>query len=262
MRRNVEALLLLALLFAACSNQSAGGLFQAPFSISGLERPDGGPLFFTTPLGWAVELDTAKINLGPFYFNIDPPDPAQFRSGVVIAESLLQVTVDALNPNLVPVLGGVSGQTGAGSAVAVEIDLFPPGPTITDPNLVGVDGGTAYLTGTATMQGFTVPFQGWVIISESLASIASPLPWIQRVNGALCDLNFASSNQLLTLKVDPTTWFDQANFLELVPNGGVGSDAGISDGGYGWTDVSAFNQAVLGQIQFTTGVYTFNLASH
>jgi len=252
---------MVALLLGACSNQTAGGLVHVPFSISGLPRPDGGPLFLTTPLGWAVELDTAKIDLGPFYFNIDPPDPGQFRSGVVIAESLQQVTVDALNPALVPIVGGVSGQTGAGAAVAAEIDLFPPGSTITDPDLVGVDGGTAYLAGVATMQGFTVPFQGWVFITQNLASIDNPLPWIQRVNGALCDLNFTSSSQALTLQVDPTTWFDQANFLELVPNEGLASDAGAPDGGYGWTDVSAFNQAVLGQIQFTTGVYTFNLTS-
>ena len=126
MRRHAAWMLPAALLALSCSNQTAGNPFQVPFSISGLERPDAGPLFFTTPLNWAVQLDAAQIYLGPFYFNIDPPEQGVYRSGVVIAQSLLQVTVDTLNPSLVPVPGGVNGETGTsiGPAVAVDLTCF------------------------------------------------------------------------------------------------------------------------------------------
>ena len=244
-----------------CSNQTSGGLFQGPFSIGGLERPSAGPLFFTTSLGWAVELDAAKIDLGPFYFNIDPPNTSQFRSGVVISESLQQVTVDALNPVLLAVAGGIRGQTG--TAVAVEIGLFPPDSTITDPDVGGPAGNaTAYLTGLATMAGQQVPFKGWVVIDANLASTDTPLPWLQRVNGAVCDLDFAASNQPLTLRVDPTSWFDGADFSSLLPPGAAdgGTDAGPG-GPYGWADVSNFEASVLNQIQATTGVYAFELTN-
>ncbi len=247
-----------------CSNRTAGNLFEASFSIGGLQRPDAGPLFFTTELGWAVELDAAKIDLGPFYFNIDPPNTGEFRDGVVIAESLRQVTVDTLNPALVPVTDGVSGQTGAGAgpAVAVEIELFPPDSTITDPDVGGpAKNATAYLAGVASMGVTQVPFEGWVIIDSSLASVDTPLPWIQRVNGAECDLNFVTSPSLLTLQVDPTTWFNGADFAQLLP--AQSTDAGTADGGpggpYGWTVDSAFQAAVLNNIQATTGVYAFEL---
>ena len=129
MMRHAAWMLPAALLALSCSNQTAGNPFQVPFSISGLERPDAGPLLFTTPLNWAVQLDAAQIYLGPFYFNIDPPEQGVYRSGVVTAQSLLQVTVDTLNPSLVPVPGGVNGETGTsiGPAVAVELRPVPTG---------------------------------------------------------------------------------------------------------------------------------------
>ncbi len=265
MMRHAAWMLPGALLALSCSNQTAGNPFQVPFSISGLERPDAGPLFFTTPLNWAVQLDAAQVYLGPFYFNIDPPEQGVYRSGVVTAQSLLQVTVDTLNPSLVPVPGGVNGETGTsiGPAVAVELDLFPPDATITntDADAGGPTGlGSAYLAGVASRGGVQVPFAGWIVIDANLATIQNPLSWIQRVNGALCDLNFTTTDSLLTLQVDPTTWFDGADFSTLLPSGG--SDGGTPDGGpYGWTDVSAFETAVLNGIQQTTGVYTFQLTS-
>jgi len=267
MRKNITVAVLSALTTLSCSNQTAGSPFQVPFSIGGLQRPDAGPLFFTTSLNWAVELDAANIYLGPFYFNIDPPEQGVYRSGVVIAQSLLQVSVDALNPNLVPVSGGVNGETGQsiGPAVAVELGLLPPDDTITDPDAGGpLRQGSAYLTGVASRGGVLVPFAGWIVIDANLATIEDPLSWQQRVNGALCNLNFTTTDSLLTLQVDPTTWFDGADFGTLLPsaNADGGSNEGGADGGpYGWTDVSAFETAVLNGIQQTTGVYTFQLAT-
>ncbi len=216
-------------------------------------------------LGWDVELDAAKIDLGPFYFNIDPPNTSQFRSGVVIAESLRQVTVDALNPALVSVTEGVGGQTG--TAVAVELDLFPPDSTITDPDVGGPAGnGSAYLAGVATLAGKEVPFKGG---SSSIQTWHRPMPPCHGSNARErrgVRPGFRDEQRPADVARRPTTWFDGANFASLLPAGpDGGSDGGLSDGGpsgpYGWTDVSAFEAAVLNQIQATTGVYTFALTS-
>jgi hypothetical protein len=260
--RSATATVLAALLALSCSNQTAGTPFQVPFSVSGLQRPDAGPLLFTTPLDWTVELDAAKIYLGPFYFNIAPPEQGVYRSGVVIAQSLLQVSVDTLNSSLVSVPGGVSGETGSsiGPAVAVELDLLPPDATSTLPDAGGTSGqGSAYLAGVASQAGVQIPFAGWIVIDANLATVQDPLSWQQRVNGALCNLSFTTADSLLTLQVDPTTWFDGADFATLLPSGG--SDGGSDGGSYGWTFVSAFETAVLNGIQQTTGVYTFQLTS-
>ncbi len=221
---------------------------------------DGGPLRFTTAFGWSVSLSAAKIDLGPFYFNIAAPDPGEFRDGVVIVEALKQVTVDLLDPTLYAVSGGAQGELG--TAVAVEIDLLPPDATITDPQVGGAAGiATAYLSGVAEGPGDAgpvVPFQGWITIDQSLASSSTPLPWLQRVNGASCSLDFEGDQQALTLRVDPTTWFDTADFGDLLEPGGV---APTSDGGaYGWVNTSNFHLAVLGQIEAATGVYAFALS--
>ena len=62
-------------------------------------RAAAGPMRFTTPNGWAVELDQALIALGPFYFNAFPPDTQNFRSGTVIVEATEQVLSGELDPN-------------------------------------------------------------------------------------------------------------------------------------------------------------------
>jgi hypothetical protein len=256
MRR--RSCLALSLLLAACSRSTSGGLLQIPYAIGGPPFADGGPMQLTTALGWAVTLEAAKIDLGPFYFDIDPPNTSQFRDGVVIVEALAQVTVNVLDPNLYPLSGGAQGELG--TAVAAEIDLLPPDPTITDPDVGGpTSTSSAYFRGVAVSAdaGLTVPFEGWITIDQSLASSSTPLPWLQRVNGALCDLDFSGDQQSLVLRVDPSSWFDTADFSDLLQPGGVSP---TSDGGpYGWETTSNFQLAVLGQIQATTGVYTFGL---
>ncbi len=119
---------------------------------------------------------------------------------------------------------------------------------------------SAYFKGVAVAAdaGLVVPFEGWITIDQSLASSSTPLPWLQRVNGALCNLDFVSDQQSLTLRVDPSSWFDTADFSDLLEPGGVSP---TTDGGpYGWDSSSNFQLAVLGQIQATTGVYAFDLS--
>jgi hypothetical protein len=213
----------LALAFAAIAvhgcNTTAGGLISyMPFEVGGAARDAGGPMFFTTPAGWQVELDQAVIAVGPFYFNISPPQQQTTQSGVVILQATSQTFVDALDPTLYPVDGGANGETG--TAVSVEVDLFPPGcagnggtdlcgsdPTrlqsyenlISEPPLFFVQdtslitGSSAFVAGTAQQprDGGTlvVPFYGFITIDESTGGnpndpASAPLNTLQRVSGA------------------------------------------------------------------------------
>ena len=246
----MKSALAAAALLAACSNSTAGGLLAIPFSAAGPAWADGGPLRFTTAAGWNVELDAASIELGPFYFNIDPPNTTEYRSGVVIVESLEQVSLDLLQPSFVTLDAGATGETGL--AGAGEIDLLPAGWTEANATVTGP---IASFTGVATPSGSgttPVPFSGSISVDPALASSSTPIEWLQRVSGALCNLDF-DGRGALTLRVDPSTWFDTADFSALV--------TGLADAGsYGWQTSSDFNDAVLGQIQATTGVYAFQLS--
>jgi hypothetical protein len=259
MMRNGPAIALLALL-AAC-NATEGNLFEAPFSVGGVARDGGGAFTFQSPLGWQVELDAAKIALGPFYFNVQPPQSPTLRSGVVIYQVVSQVVVDPLDPTLFAVDGGGTGITG--QAIAVEVDLFPPDldQTLEDQTLLNQS--TAYLSGIAsrTTDGGVqaIPFQGFITINSSLATDANPLPSLQRVNGADCNLTFTTAPQAVQMRVDPTHWFDTADFASLLqlPDGGTATPT--PDGGpYSWTIDSSFHAQVLNGIYSLTGVYLFD----
>ena len=93
----------IALLLLSCGS-TGGALVTLPFRAGGV----AGPPTFTTASGWTVTLSTAKIALGPFYFNAFPPSTQTFRSGVVIIEATEQVVVDALDPSLHDVPGELS----------------------------------------------------------------------------------------------------------------------------------------------------------
>jgi hypothetical protein len=247
---------------AAACNATTGNLFTAPFAVGGAARDAGGSLGFETPLGWEVELDQAKIALGPFYFNIQPPQTATLRSGLVIYEVTSQVVVDPLDPTLHPVDGGGSGLTG--QAIAVEIDLFPPDLSQTLEDQTLLEQSTAYLAGTAsrTIDGGVqaIPFQGFITINQSLATDSNPLPALQRVNGASCDVSFTTAPSAVELRVDPTHWFDAADFSSLLqlPDGGMSTPT--PDGGpYSWSIDTSFHAQVLNGIYSLTGVYLFDL---
>jgi hypothetical protein len=257
-----RSLLVASLGLAAACNATSGNLFSAPFAVGGVARDAGGPFDFTTPLGWQVELDQAKIALGPFYFNVQPPQTATLRSGVVIYEVVSQVVVDPLDPTLFAVDGGGSGLTG--EAISVEIDLFPPDLTQTLEDQTLLEQSTAFLSGTASqaVDGgvLAIPFEGFVTINQSLATASNPLPALQRVNGADCDLSFTTAPSAVQLRVDPTHWFDGADFSSLLQQPDGGTSTSTADGGaYSWTIDSSFHAQVLNGIYSLTGVYNFQL---
>jgi hypothetical protein len=249
----MRTLLVLALA-AGCTNTSGGDLVTLSFQAGGGMRDPSQPFTFTTPTGWAVTLDHALIAAGPFYFNVDPPPTDEFRSGVVIIQATEQTIVDALDPTLHEVAGGADGETG--SAVACEIGLLAPdGPDQAaypdDAELLGA--GFAYVSGTAVNGSATVPFEGHVVVDQSLVTTTEPLADLQRIRGAGVDLTFTSAPQQLELRVDPTHWFDQSEFSQIA-NGGA-----APDGGYTWTVDSTFGAQLLEGVKDEVGVYLFQL---
>jgi hypothetical protein len=222
-----------------------------------------------------VTLTKARAALGPFYFNVAPPPQQGFRDGTVIMEVTAQAVVDVLDPTprSIPIDAktstGADGETG--TAVSVEIDLFPPDDTQCDCNATLLsnysgEAGQAYVAGTATMGPSSVPFAGWITIDQSLATPNDQLPYLQRIAGASVNLSFTSNQQSLALQVDPTHWFDQADF-SVFPPIPSSADAGTLDankyslinGAYTWTNHSTFHNQLLQGFWATTGVYDFTL---
>jgi hypothetical protein len=235
--------LLLCLAMLSCGS-TGGALVTLPMSVKGVQ----GPLTFTTNTGWTVTLTTAKAALGPFYFNANPPDTQSFRNGTVILEATEQVVVDVLDGTPRVLAGGADGETG--TAVSVEIELFPPDSTQTTAVRTQIGANNfGLVAGIATKAGVTVTFSGPLAIAAltdaSLQTTQKPLLSQERVRGAAVALNVTSAPQSLALQVDPTHWFDSVDFSQVV-NGT-------------WDIHSSVLNALVQGVQQESGVYSFSL---
>ncbi len=246
--RTLRWTLLLALL--SCGGSTGGTLVQVPFRAGGVVRDPSKPFTFDTPTGWTVTLTTARIATGPFYFNIIPAPTSTFRAGVVILEATAQVIVDPLDPTLHELAGGADGETG--KAVSVEIGLLPPDVTASSAASDLLGNGFAYVAGTATKDATSVPFAGLAIVDQSLATSTQPLAALQRIAGAAVDLQVTGGAQNLTMRIDPTHWFDQTDFGSLAATP-------VIQGAHGWAEKSTFHAQLLQGIKSSSGVYAFTL---
>jgi hypothetical protein len=256
-----RSILILGLYAASCGT-TGGKLIAVGFRAGGLSRAVSGPLTFTTAQGWTVTLQTARIALGPFYFNVEPPPTSAFRGGTVIIEATEQAIVDPLDPVLKEVPGGADGETG--DSLVVEIDLFPPDThaSASDRQLLGKNIG--YVAGTASKGSVTVPFAGPMAINTTLVTPETPLVALERVNGASAALTFGPGTQAVEMRVDPGPWFDGVDFSALLggtPVAGVYSwNAGNCDRNNAAEFDSArctFQNALVGGVQQKSGVYHF-----
>ena len=164
MRRLHRIAMALWIAAATSCGSTGGALVTLPFRAGGQQA--GGPLTFTSQSGWTVTLRTAKISLGPFYFNSVPASTETFRNGLVIIQVTRQVVVDALDPSLHDVLGGADGESG--HAVAVEIGLFPPDTTQPSSTRSELGSNFGLVAGTATKGSTTVAFSGPVAVDTSV----------------------------------------------------------------------------------------------
>jgi hypothetical protein len=242
----VAAALLVAV--GASCGSTGGALITLPFRAGGQQA--GGPLTFATAGGWAVTLQTAKIALGPFYFNNVPPSTETFRNGLVIVQVTRQVVVDALDPSLHDVADGADGETGR--SVVVEIGLFPPDSTQPSSVRSQLGGNVGLVAGTATKGSTTVAFRGPLTIDTNLVTPQTPLIALQRVRGAVVDLDFTAAPQALELRVDPTHWFDLVDFSQLL-------QGSPSNGVFTWDVHSPFLNSLIQGVKQETGVYQFRL---
>ena len=234
-------------LFLGCGASTGGALIHIPMSVGG-----SGSSTFTTPLGWTVTLRTARIALGPYYFNVSKqPSTTTAQSGLVIVQATEQRVVDPLNDALVPLSGGADGQSG--EAFTVNIGLLPPDDMQPPADQALLGSSVAYVEGSAAKSAVVVAFAGYVTIDVSQATPQLPPSLLQRVSGATVDLNFMSSEQQLFLRVDATHWFDRTDFSLLLS--GQPSDAGV----YTWTDKDPFHSSLLNGIKGLEDVYLFTL---
>jgi hypothetical protein len=194
-----------------------------------------------------VTLQTAKIALGPFYFNQDPPPTQGFRGGTVIIEATQRVIVDALDPTLKDVPGGARGETG--TSLVAEIGLLAPTSQAPLDEQQLLANGFGYVAGTATKGTTTVPFAGRIAINPSQVSQRNPLVHQQRVNGADANLAFGPETTAVELRVDSSHWFDQCLFAPLV--GGP-----LVNGSYTWE----VNNCTAGNAAFDSGRCSFQIA--
>jgi hypothetical protein len=250
---------MLGLAVTSCGS-TGGKLITIGFRAGGVSRA-AGPMTFTTAQGWTVTLQTARVALGPVYFNVSPPPTSTFRGGVVIVQATEQFIVDAVAPALTDVPGGADGETG--DSLVAEIDLFPPDPfaSASDRQLLGR--GIGYVAGTAVKGSSSVPFAGTIVINTNLVTPSTPLVALERVNGASAPLHFSEQTEAVEMRVDPRPWFDSADFAALLgaaPVAGVYTwDAGNCDRTSSSFDGvrCTFQNALLGGVQQKTGVYQF-----
>jgi hypothetical protein len=233
------AVTLFACASVECGGTTGGNLIEMPLEAGGISRDASQPFSFVSGQGWTVTLTAAEAVLGPLYFNIDAPEPSVFRSGVVIVQAPELFTVDLLSSTLKTVSGGANGETG--HAVSVEIGFYTAAESYNEdidgglPAPLASNGqqGTAYLAGQASKNGAVVQFAGRVQITNALVSGLDPIDEVARVAGANCDLVFTKTSGTIELRVDPTHWFDQANFCSLVTAAGTGGTAGAAGGASG-----------------------------
>ena len=246
--RGIHRIATAVLVAAGASCGSTGGaLVTLPFRAGG--QQGAGPLTFTTQSGWTVTLQTAKIAVGPFYFNNVPASTETFRNGLVLIQVTRQVVVDALDPSLYDVPGGADGETGR--TVAVEIGLFPPDGTQPSSARTQLGGNFGLVAGTATKGSTTMAFSGPIAIDTSVLTPQNAA-LLQRVRGAAVDLDFTATPEALELRVNPTHWFDLVDFSALL-------QGTPSNGVYTWAVPGAFVNLLIQGVRRESDVYLFQL---
>lgn len=175
---------------------------------------------FRTSLGWDVTLSEACVAVGPVYLYANPglsalhraydwlvpsahahPGVDHFNGGEVRGEWLEQIAVDLTAGGRV----GLGAREGiAGEARSVTIGINPP-----TPGALGVPtclrGHQAYVVGSATRDGVTVPFEGGLDI-EAVGT---------KRRLQISTLVTIDDRRELVVMIDPNPWLDQVRFDQL-----------------------------------------------
>ncbi|MEM8605816.1 MAG: hypothetical protein AAGF92_01825 [Myxococcota bacterium] len=202
------------LAFAACG-ETEGSVVVIDVAL----EAGGTPASFTTDTGWTVELEEARVALGPFYAfaprkegdavamlrefllpvarahgGTDPLNGRRVR-----AEWLRQVAFDAMSDETVE-LGAIEAESGVVETVSVTLN--PPDAA----NTSSTNGHHLYARGVATRDDVVVPFEGGLDIPDEGLS--------RRVENIPLD-TFLDAGGRWVLTVDASAWFEGAQFDRL-----------------------------------------------
>lgn len=235
MRERAYFVLTLAALAAgssACGGQATGEAIEFEAAARGVSSTPSGPRVFRTDTGWSVELEAARIIVGPIHLTGDgrradrsrsrfpfsgpsvayagPGDPTGFEPQPALGDVLDQYVVDLLHPEPTS-LGRVFGLKG--HLAAVEVQLHPPGhstPGSSGADLSSMRGHSFVLEGVATRDDRSVRFAaaghlGNLDAERTVTRIDASLP--------LADREEQPGQLILDIHVDE--WLRQIDFGSL-----------------------------------------------
>lgn len=219
-----HALALTLALASACGDTTGSQRVSFAVEAAGPERDAAQPLSFDNDQGWTITLTEARVALGPVYLNTLAPlegglwrrigdallpsayahGGSHLASGRIVGQVTTQVEVDALAPAFAAIPGGGDGVGDA--ALTAEVWLY---------NRDGALGGAAMrVAGVARRAEVEVPFEGSLVVDQSLVSTGGTLDEARRVRGIPAALTLVDGGSL-RVRVDPRGWFEGADFSEL-----------------------------------------------
>lgn len=195
---------------AHCGDDSTG---RARITVDAVVR--GTDPMLTTSLGWAVQVEEARIVLGPMRWyegtalfgrnlleralgvSLAYAHPGHYVAGEALADITTRRVVDLLQPGGAPLPQG-NGVTGLAQSAAIE--LRPAESTLAD--AAALHGGTLYLRGTAVKDGRTVRFD----CAPALTHVVQGIPAVGNMQGS----------GRWEIVIDVGAWIDRADFT-MVP---------------------------------------------
>jgi hypothetical protein len=259
----VRPLLLLgAALWAGCIQTTGGNLV----SFAALAQGDpavvtGGPLSFTTPRGFDVRLDRARLTVGAMYLSQQNPqsytlEPSCIQPGIYSGEVRGGLVVDALSPapQPFPVAGnGTDAQTRAAELWLTGGDLL----ATTDRTVI-LD-----VAGEATRGPDAWPFSAQLTISSNRATpprnpaLPSSNPLCQqRIVSPIAFDAVLAEGCTVALVVDPRAWFASVDFTELTPHPDTPGAFVFTDDG---ASSSQADRALYNALRSAAGPYRLEL---
>ncbi len=258
----MRPLALLSLLLAGCVQTTGGSLVSFAAHAQGDPAVvTGGPLAFTTPRGFEVRLDRARLTVGAMYLSQQNPqsytlEPSCIQPGLYSGEVRGGLTVDALSPTPQPF--PVAGNGTDAPTRAAELWL-------TGGDLLAATDKTGILdvAGEASRGAERWPFTGQLTISSNRATpprnpalpSSNPLCQQRIVSPIAFDATLAEG-ATVALVVDPRAWFVSVDFAELTP-------VAEAPGTYAFTDDGASSaqpdRALYNALRSAAGPYRLEL---
>ncbi len=241
----------------ACIGTTGGGTVRFNAAAAGPADAPGGPLSFTSGLGYGVTLTRAVVHVGAVYLDQSMPTSGSQETsctlpGTYVAEVTSGRDVDVLSPLPQPFPDPGDGTRTPARAAQVWLS----GGAVddeADPTVV------LSIAGVAAKDGAAYPFDGVVTIAQNRLPPASnpslpgahPICKERIVSPIPVALAPRAAGGLL-LRIDPRILFTNVEFSELAPAAG---DTSL----YRFTDDAATQPSrnLYAGLRSTSGVYTF-----